>query len=59
MIIILTGATYDRDGYEFWSGSENVTEQLQDMMDKAKAEHLEAERASEAATVKWCEAHSR
>lgn len=37
MIIIITGVTYDRDGYKFWNGSENVTADLRELMHDAKA----------------------
>ena len=41
MVIIITHVTYDREGFRFWNGSENVTADLRDLMDTAKASWIE------------------
>ncbi len=41
MVIIITDVSYDRDGYKFWSGSENVTADLRELMHDAKADWFE------------------
>lgn len=41
MVIIITHVTYDREGFRFWNGSENVTGDLRDLMDEAKASWIE------------------
>ncbi len=41
VVIIITDVSYDREGFRFWNGSENITGDLRDLMDEAKASWIE------------------
>jgi len=41
VVIIITGVTYDREGFRFWNGNENVTGELRELMDTAKMDWIE------------------
>jgi len=40
-VVIITHVTYDRDGFKFWNGSENITADVRELMDTAKASWIE------------------